>query len=282
MANKFLFQFITFLCLFFGAWYFLSKVDFTGKINVKKISKYNEQKLGKIVIDFLKNNNRSVDSDSANKIVNSIKERICKSNKLDTSDVRIYIFYGTDINAFALPGNNMVIYTGLINFCKNPEELSSVMAHEIAHIEHRHIVKKLSKEIGISMLATLAGGNSSNEILREVVQTISSTAFDRDMEREADTTAVRYMANTGIDPVHFADLLFRLSKKSDVPKNFEWISTHPNTKERTAEILDLRKKSKFKIVPLMPDAQWKYLKEEIKEEDYKTEREAAQREDHHH
>lgn len=266
MVNKFLFQFITFLCLFFGTWFLLSKVDFTGKINIKKISKSNEHKLGNVVIDFLKKNNRSCESDSAVNIVNNIKDRICKANNLDTSDVRIYIFYNEEVNAFALPGNNMVIYTGIINFCKNPEELSSVMAHEIAHVEHRHMVKKLSKEIGISMLATLAGGNSSNEILREIVQTISSTAFDRDMEREADTAAVRYMAKANIDPVHFADLLFRLSKKSDVPKNFEWVSDHPNTKDRTAEILNLRKKVKYKIVPIMPDSTWEYLEKEIKED----------------
>jgi hypothetical protein len=50
----------------------------------------------------------------------------------------------------------------------------------------------------------------------------------------------------------------------------EWVSTHPNSKERTAEILDLRKKAKFKIVPIMPDSTWEYLKKEIKEDDYKS------------
>jgi predicted Zn-dependent protease len=271
MLNKFLFQFITFLCLFFGTWFLLSKIDFTGKVNFKKISKSNEQKLGNSVVDYLKKTNRTVYSDSAINIVNRIKDRICTSNHLDTSNIKIYIFYNEDINAYTLPGNIIVIYTGIIKFCKNPEELSSVIAHEIGHVEHRHIIKKLSKEIGISMLATLAGGNSSGEIIREVVQIISSTAFDRAMEREADSSAVRYMAKANIDPVHFADLLFRLSKKSDVPKNFEWVSTHPNTKERTAEILNLRKKAKYKIVPLMPDSTWEYLEKEIKEERYKSE-----------
>ncbi len=267
MLNKFLFQFITFLCLFFGTWFLLSKIDFTGKMDFKKLNKSNEDKLGKSIIDYLKKTNRTFESDSAIKIINDIKDRICKANKIDTSKIKIYIFYNEDVNAFTLPGNNIAIYTGIIKFCKNPEELGSVMAHEIGHVEHRHLVKKLSKEVGISILATLAGGNSSGEILREVVQTISSTAFDREMEREADSSAVRYLAKANIDPVHFADLLFRLSKKSDIPENFEWVSTHPNTKDRTAEILNLRKKEKFKIMPLMPDSTWEYVKNKVKEED---------------
>lgn len=266
MVNKFFFQFITFLCLFFGTWFLLSKIDFTGKIDFKKISKSNEEKLGRSIVDFLKKTNRTVESDSMINIVDSIKNRICSYNNIDTSGIKIHIFYNEEINAFALPGNNIAIYTGIINFCKNPEELSAVIAHETAHVEYKHVIKKLTKEIGIAMLATLAGGNSSGEILGEVVRTISSTAFDREMEREADTSAVRYMIKANIDPVHFADLLFRLSKKSDIPENFEWISNHPNSKERTAEILKLSKQAKYKDIPIIDTASWNYLKKEIKKE----------------
>jgi beta-barrel assembly-enhancing protease len=262
--RKFLIQLLAFLCLFFGTWYFLSRIHFTERINFNKISKSNEQKLGNKIIEFLKRSNDSVVSDSVINSINTIRNRICISNNIDTTEVKIHLFYNGDINAFALPGNNMVIYSGIIDFCNNPEELASVMAHEIAHIKYRHMVKKLTKEIGISVLATLSGGQSGSEILREVVRIISSTSFDREMEREADTSAVRFLARANIDPENFANLLFRLSRKNDVPENFEWISTHPASKNRTAEILKLKEVMKFKTIPLMDSLTWNMLKRKVK------------------
>ena len=137
------------------------------------------------------------------------------------------------------------------------------MAHEMAHIEHNHIIKKLSKEVGLSLLITIAGGNNSAEILKEITKTITSTAFDRDMERDADATGVQYLAKANIDPSNFANLLFRMSKKSDVPKNLEWISTHPNTKDRTSEILKLSRKYRFKSLPVVDSSSWEYVKKEV-------------------
>jgi beta-barrel assembly-enhancing protease len=160
----------------------------------------------------------------------------------------------------------MVVYTGIIEFCKTPEELTSVMAHEMAHIEGMHVSKKMTKEIGLSLLTSIASGDAGNAILRDVIKTLSSTAFDRDMERNADSVAVRYLAKSNIDPEHFADMLYRLSKKTDVPEVLEWVSTHPDTKERTAEILKLRKKYKFQSKPLLSDEAWKEIQQKVKKE----------------
>lgn len=264
MFNKFILQLLVFVCIFFGTWFLLSKIDFTGKIDFKKMSKYNEQKLGDKIVEFLKQSYDQVEDDSVVMLIDKMKERICDNNKINPSTIKILVLKSSDINAFALPGDNLAVFTGIIEFCNNPEELSSVMAHEIAHIQYRHLMKKLTKEVGISVLGTLAGGNSGNEIMRDIVRTISSTSFDREMEREADTTAVRYLAKANINPENFANLLYRLSKKTDVPENFEWISDHPKSKDRTAEILKLSKKFKFQPTPVLDSASWDYLKEEVR------------------
>jgi beta-barrel assembly-enhancing protease len=254
--NKAFIQILTFLFLFFGTWFLLSKINFTGKIDIQKISKTNEEKIGKKIIEYLQNENETVTNDSVVSIINKIKNRICIYNRIDTSKVKIYIFRNSEINAFALPGNNMVVYTGIIDFCKKPEELGGVMAHEMAHIEYNHIVKKLTKEIGIGLLATIAGSNSGEGMIKEIVRIISSSAFDRDMEREADKAAVNYMAKAHIDPENLATLMLRLSVKTDIPGNLEWINTHPNSKERSSEILKLRLTKKFTVKPLLNDTIW--------------------------
>jgi beta-barrel assembly-enhancing protease len=258
--RKFLLQFITFLCLFFGAWFLLSRINFTGNVDFKKISKSNEEKIGNSILDFLKKTNDVVESDSITLAVNRMKNRLCKYNQLDSTLITIYVMANDEANAFALPGNNMVIYTGIMELCKTPEELCSVMAHEMVHIEHRHMIKKLTKEVGISLLITLASGESNAEILKGITKTITSTAFDRDLERDADETGVQYLAKANIDPEHFANILFRLSQTNDTPKNLEWISTHPNTNDRTADILKLRHKTPFKVLPLLDSISWSNIR----------------------
>lgn len=261
--KKFLIQFCTFLILFFGTWVLLSRIPFTNAVDFKKFSKHNEHKLGEKFIDFLKKTNTEITSDSAVTKVKFINNRICLANQIDTNTIQIFIFKNPEINAFAIPGNMLIIYSGLIEFCKTPEELAAVMAHEMAHIEKKHVVKKLSKEIGIGMLTTLAGGNSGSEIIKETIKRISSTAFDRTMEKEADFTAVRYLVKSHIDPEQFANMMFRLSSKTDVPESMQWLNTHPNSKERASDILLQRKNFKIQVVPLMDDSRWHQLQHEV-------------------
>ena len=261
--KKFLIQFIIFLVLFFGSWYLISRIPFTTAINFKKLSSKNESNLGDKFIDVLRNSNSEITTDSVVLQIRLIKNRLCTANSIDPAKIEIYIFKNKDINAFAIPGNKLVIYTGLIEFCKNPEELSAVVAHEIAHIEKHHVTIKLSKEIGIGLLTTLATGNTGSTIIKETLKLLSSTAFDRNMEREADHLAIHYLANAHIDPEHFADMMLRLVKQTDLPESIKWLNTHPNSSERAKEILLEKKKLKINVVPLMPDNTWTQLQKDI-------------------
>ena len=263
MIRKFLIQFGIFLGLFFGTWFLISQIHFTQALDFKKLSKNNEHRLGVKFIDFLKSTHHEIKSDSIQKAILSIRDRICSANHLDSSSIQIFVFKSSEINAFALPGNMLVIYSGLIEYCKTTEELSAVMAHEFAHIEKKHVVKKLSKEIGIGMLSTLAGGSGGAEIIKSTIKHISSTAFDRQMEREADFTAVQYLVKANIDPEQFANMLFRLSQNTDLPESMVWLNTHPNSSERAADILRQKKNFKIKVLPLMNDAVWKQIQHDV-------------------
>jgi predicted Zn-dependent protease len=116
------------------------------------------------------------------------------------------------------------------------------------------------------MLMTIAGGQSGGEILKQTARTLSSTAFDRDAESEADTTAVRYLAAAGIDPEHFANFLYRLSQeKTDVPKSLEWLSTHPNSSDRAAEIIRLRKETTVATEPIADSLAWAAYRRQVRD-----------------
>jgi predicted Zn-dependent protease len=256
MAKAFT-HFVILALLFFGIWFLLSNVNFVEIFHVEQFTKDNEHKLGEFILDAVRRGNDELDSDTVQTCLDSIKNRLCTANDIADSSISIHILVKDDVNAFALPDRHLVVYTGLIRYCKSPEELEGVLAHEIAHMEHRHVMKKLVKEVGFSMLTAVAGGESSGEIGRQVVKLLSSTAFDREQESEADRSAVHMMANAGIDPESLANFLFRLSQeKKNIPKNFEWVSTHPNSQDRSAEILKLMKRETFRLRPVVNGYVW--------------------------
>ncbi|MFN3403483.1 MAG: M48 family metallopeptidase [Cytophagaceae bacterium] len=260
--NRALIHFAVGIILFGSTWFLLSRIDYVGIMGVENFEKANEEKLGKVIVDFIKKKDKEVDSDSIKTFINDLKDRICKNNDIDPEGIKVHVIYSSEINAFALPGRNMVILTGLIDYSNSPEEIAGVMAHEIAHMEHNHVMKKLIKEVGASILLTLAmGDKGGGEILKETVKLLTSSAFDRKQESEADASAVKYMAKANMDPEHLANFLFRLSlEKEHLPKEFEWISTHPDSKERANEILKLKAQEEINSVPVTEEGKWNRIK----------------------
>lgn len=262
--NKILLQFLLLVALFFSSWFLISRINFMKIFKIEEKINVNEKKLGDLLWDAYKNNEVIIEDETLTDSINSFKERICNTNNILADSIHVYIIQKDEVNAFALPNNRIVIYTGLIKACKNPEELSSVMAHELAHIQKKHVMKKLAKEVGIAVLATLAGGSNGAGIIKEILKTLSSTAYDRTLEREADETGADYLCKAGISPTHMADFFFRLAKEDKMPEVLDWISTHPDSKDRAAEILKKEKTMSCKTKAMMSNDQWTSLQDRVK------------------
>jgi beta-barrel assembly-enhancing protease len=266
MTQKIIFQAVVLVALFFGIWFGLSQINYVDRTDVEKFSKENEKKLSELILKSIRIRNREIEDDSAKAIIDTIGRRICAGRDIPYDSIKIHIVKSDEVNAFALPDNNMIIYTGLIDYAKNAEEVAGVMAHEIGHMQNRHVMKKLIKEIGFAMLFTIAGGDAGYEIIREATRVLSSTAFDRRQESEADTYAVEMMAKADIDPENMANFLFRLAKDHDMPEELVWVSTHPESKERAAEILAKKKKYKFESKPILKTS-WDNVKQTFRQAD---------------
>jgi beta-barrel assembly-enhancing protease len=255
--RKAILHFVILSCAFFGMWIALSRIDFLTKLKIPQITKESERRITDFILESMRRANNELEADKASALAENIKRRICRANGIAENSITLHILIKHEVNAFALPGRHLVVNTGLIRYCLNPEELSGVIAHEIAHIERNHVMKKLGKEVGLSMLTSMAGGEAGGEIGRQMLKLLSSTAFDRGQEREADLAAVHMMAKADIDPEHLANLLFRLTHgKKDIAISLEWINTHPNAQDRSAEILKLRKKEALIARPIIDQGEW--------------------------
>jgi predicted Zn-dependent protease len=263
--NKALLQLFIFLALFFSCWLLLGRIDFIQIFKIGKYANSTEEKLGDLIYESIsKTETENFDSLNLAKL-NAIKMDICSANNLDTAGIKLHLIKNPDINAFALPNGHLMVYTGLISDCENAEELSGAIGHEIAHIEHHHVMKKLIKEIGLSALIFSSSGNGGGEVLRRAVKLLSSTAYDRRLETDADKTSVDYLCKAHIDPEPFANLLYRLGNENgaDAVKGLDWISTHPEAEKRSKEVLDYIKSKKVQKRPLMPDADWAAFKNSV-------------------
>lgn len=156
------------------------------------------------------------------------------------------------VNAFAGPGGHIGVYSGLILASETEDELAAVMAHELAHVTQRHLMRSLEDQGRLSLPATalmvaaaILGAQVSADAGFAALTGIQAAAiqhqinFTRDNEKEADRIGIATLANAGRDPYAMAGFFERLSKTSRSQQNNapEFLRTHPVNSSRIADAL---------------------------------------------
>ena len=254
-------QFLVIAALFFACWGVLSQINWIMLFGIEQTTLNTEEKLGEMIWDIMKRSETVIVKDSLTAPLDSIIDRICTSNSIDRDKIKLHLVKKEDINAFALPGNHLVVYSGLIAACNNEAELAGVLGHEIGHMENNHVMRKLIKETGFAVLVSLTSGNGNSENAKQILKLLSSSAYDRSLETEADLSAADYLIKSHINPTAMADLFYRMSaKESDIQNKLGWIHTHPDSRERAKKIVEYVKGKKVRNEPVLAKGTWATLK----------------------
>jgi Zn-dependent protease with chaperone function len=148
---------------------------------------------------------------------------------------RLHVATTEVINAFALPGGIIVVNSGLIEATRRPEELAGVLAHEIQHVEQRHSLQAIVKELGVRGLWLLVTGDAGSTLISSAALQLSSLKFSRDAEAQADAAGYDAMVASGIDPRGMIDFFAMMSQQNQAaPPPF--LSTHPGSAQREAAL----------------------------------------------
>lgn len=138
-------------------------------------------------------------------------------------------------NAFALAGNTVILTDELIELAEHDEEIIAVLAHEMGHIQHRHVMKHVARNAIVAVLLAAYVGDVSaiTGVAATMPAVLDSMRHSRAFERDADRVARDYLDSVGIAPSRLGDLLARLMAQcpecEEIPL---YLSTHPPLDER--------------------------------------------------
>ncbi len=159
----------------------------------------------------------------------------------------VVVFEDSTLNAFALPGSKIGVYTGLVDLVDNQDQLASVIGHEVGHVLARHsnerMSQKLGAQMGVSLITAVAApqtsmGQTALGLLGLGTQYGLIMPFSRLHESEADTIGIELMAKAGFNPAESITLWQKMAQASQGAQPVEFLSTHPSHETR---IDDLRK-----------------------------------------
>jgi predicted Zn-dependent protease len=204
-----------------------------------------EKKLGKEFYEKLQKGNYLLQNEQANDYITLLGKRILGHSDKAPFDFQFSILRSSAINAFATPGGYVYLNQGLINLAENEAELAGVLAHEIAHVNGRHIAEIIDKstKINIATLAAilagafLGGGGDATAAVASFSMATAATLslkYSREQEEAADRTGLSYLVASGYDGRAMLDFLKIMSRfefySNTIPSYF---LTHPGTDERS-------------------------------------------------
>ncbi|WP_298443370.1 M48 family metallopeptidase [uncultured Ferrimonas sp.] len=167
----------------------------------------------------------------AQRKVEQLTERLLQQDPLpDPISITVTVLDNAEPNAFAGLGGEIVIHRGLLEALPNENALALVLAHEIAHVRQRHVVKTLTKAVGVgAILAAL--GDGAGMVFQSTTE-MSRLAFSREDEAQADELAVR-MLQRYYGHTEGAAALFEVLTSSTP----QWLSSHPASGVRRQGIM---------------------------------------------
>jgi predicted Zn-dependent protease len=207
-----------------------------------------ERKLGQEMLVQIRQHFTFVEDEFATDYINDLGQFLLTPVETKPFPFHFYLLRDNTLNAFAAPGGNIFIFTGLIEVTSEVDELANVICHEIGHVTARHMAQRIdqSKKIGIATLAgMLAGIMLGGGPLGEAVMMGSAAGgiqaqlhYSREDERQADQLGFKYIEPTGFDPKGMISMLDKIEHGQYLGSNKvpAYLLTHPTGPERMSNL----------------------------------------------
>lgn len=168
-----------------------------------------------------------------------------------------------EINAFSAPGGLIFITRGMLRCCAGENALAAVLAHEVAHVEHKDALRSIKRARTTEALAIIGGEalkhaagsdvarltNIFADSIGDIVTTMINNGYSRTQEYEADKAAITILVRTGYNPSGLPDMLEEMQKRLK-PGGTDFAKTHPAPSDRIHELANLARVAEINEPPV--------------------------------
>lgn len=179
--------------------------------------------------------------------------------------IKLTVVKNKEVNAYAIPGGNIVVYSGIIKAMKSPDELAALLGHETAHINERHSLRSILRSAATGLIVSVVLNDISGvfSIVVENAEGLRTMHFSRGIEKNADEEGMKILVKNNIHPLAMKKLMQRLKENSpEIPEVLSFMQSHPATDERIKHATEFAvpyKNSSFAPNPVL-DSIWTALK----------------------
>lgn len=148
--------------------------------------------------------------------------------------INVTVIKNKTVNAYALPGGEIVVYTGILEKMTSYEPLVALLAHESTHVNERHTLKSLLRSAANGLLISIIFGDATgiSGALASNVENLNGLRYSRSLETEADTKGMELMIMNKVSIEGMQELMKILNEEKQAPEALEFLSTHPLTTQR--------------------------------------------------
>ncbi|OOE65601.1 Zn-dependent protease [Salinivibrio sp. PR6] len=213
----------------------------TGRNQLLLFSGDDMANLGQRSFEEMKKSQPISDDKAINAYVQCVTAAILKvvPPQSNFSEWEVVVFDSDQVNAFALPGGKIGVYTGLLDVAKTPDQLAAVIGHEIGHVLADHSNERLSRSQLTALGLTITGITLSDNPYGDLalaglglgVQVGILLPYNRAQESESDKIGLQLMHQAGFDPSASVTLWQNMAKASKGAPP-ELLSTHPSPDTR--------------------------------------------------
>jgi predicted Zn-dependent protease len=202
-----------------------------------------DNEIGNVFMDTFLDENE-IDSTKTKYLEQFAAELNLKNKK----PLRFAVVESEEVNAFALPNGQIVVFSAILKDMKSSEELAALLGHEASHINYRHSTKMLCRNLAGYMVVSLllSDVNGVMAVVADNAQQLHSLSYSRGFEQEADEQGLKILMDNKMNPNGMIQLFEQLEKEHDVyiPKI---ISSHPLTAERKKNMQKIISTTKYDV-----------------------------------
>jgi predicted Zn-dependent protease len=221
-----------------------------GEVSRQYFSDQEEQALGRAIMRDVYADPRYLDDPEIETYLNQLGYKLVSVSTRNQREFIFFVVSDPSINAFAMPGGNIGVHTGLLLAAQNESELAGVVAHEISHVTQDHIARMVASQnqsqwptMAALALALLAARSNPNVASAAIASTQAYSIqnqlnYSRDYEREADRLGYEMLTRARFDPRGMSGFFNRLQRAnrfydSSAPA---YLRTHPLTTDRISDM----------------------------------------------